>query len=112
MLPIIDLKALQGVIPVDLTVDYVSKESRSTVNERITAYVKEELMFSGSIGPKGYFALMIPNVSQVEKMVRWVKRQAGVREARADVLQDVVLNRSYFERGRLPTMSEVKKEQT
>jgi len=99
MLPIIDLKALQGIIAVDLTVDYVSKESRSMANEQITAYVKEKLMFSGSIGPIGYFSLMVPNVSQVEQMVKWVKRQAGVREAQADVLQDVVLNRSHFEKG-------------
>jgi Lrp/AsnC family transcriptional regulator, regulator for asnA, asnC and gidA len=107
MLPIIDYRALQGIIPVDLAVDYVSKESRSTVNERITAYVKEELMFSGNFGPRGYFALMVPGVSQVEQITKWVKRQAGVREAQAEVLQDVFLNRGHFERERLPTASGV-----
>lgn len=105
MLPIIDLKALHGIIAVDLIVDYVSKESRPTVNERIASYVKEELMFSGRFGPTGYFSLMVPNASQVEQITKWVKRQSGVREAHADVLQDVVLNRNHFEKWQIPTVS-------
>ncbi len=107
MLPIIDYRALQGTIPVDLTVEYVTKESRSTVNERITSYLKEELMFSGRFGPTGYFSLMVPNVSQAEQIAKWVRRQAGVRQAHANILQDVVLNRSHFERVPLPIMRDV-----
>ena len=105
MLPIIDLKALHGIIAVDLIVDYVSKESRPKVNERVASYVKEELMFSGRFGPIGYFSLMVQNVSKVEQITKWVKRQPGVREAQADVLQEVVLNRNHFEKGRIPAVS-------
>ncbi len=107
MLPIIDYRALQGIIPVDLIVDYASRETRSTVNERITSYIKEELMFSGRFGHKGYFSLMVPNVSQVEQIAKWVRRLEGVREAHADALQEVVLNRSHFERMPLPLMKKV-----
>ncbi len=107
MLPIIDYRALQGIIPVDLIVDYVSKETRSTANERILSYLKEELMFSGRFGPTGYFSLMVPNASQVEQIAGWVRRQAGVRQAHANILQDVVLNPSHFQRARLRTAGEV-----
>ncbi len=106
MLPIIDYRALQGIIPVDLIVEYSSTESKSTVNGRITSYVEQELMFSGRFGPTGYFSLMVPRVSQVEQIARWVKRQTGVRDAQADILQDVVLNRSHFERTRMPSAND------
>ena len=101
MLPVIDLKALQGAIPVDLIVEYASGESRASVNELITVHVKEELMFSGNFGPVGYFSLMVPNVARVEQIVGWVRRQAGVRHAQADVLQDVILNKSHFQKRHL-----------
>ncbi len=107
MLPVIDYAAIQGIVPVDLIVDYISKETRSTVTERIASYVGQELMFSGRFGPRGYFSLMIPSVSQVERIAGWVRRQAGVRDAQADILQDVVLNRSHFERLRLPATGDL-----
>lgn len=107
MIPIIDYRALQGIIPVDLIVDYVSNEMRPSVNQRIISRVKEQLMFSGRFGPTGYFSLMLPSVSQVEQITRWIKKQEGVREVQASILQDVILNRSHFESARVATSSEV-----
>jgi DNA-binding Lrp family transcriptional regulator len=97
MLPIIDLKALQGVIPVELVVDYSSPRSRAATNERIAPYLKEGLIFSDVHGPYGYFALMLTNVSQLELIANWVRQQEGVRDAQADVLQEVLLNRNHYE---------------
>lgn len=98
MLPIIDLNSLQGIIPVELVVSYASSESMTRANERIVSYLKEGLVFSDSSGPYGYFALIVPNVSQVEQIAGWVRQQTEVSEVHAMVLQDVVLNRSFYER--------------
>ena len=98
MLPIIDLKALQGIIPVELVVSYASGESKTGVNERIVSHLREGLVFSDSSGPHGYFALIVPNVSHVEQVASWVKQQGGVSKVHVSVLLDVVLNRSHYER--------------
>ena len=100
ILPNIDLKALQGIIPMELVVDYVSLESRTEVNGLIASRVKENLVFSNYTGPYGYYALAVPNISQVEEITRWVKELKGVRDAHSDALQDVVLNRKHYERWR------------
>jgi DNA-binding Lrp family transcriptional regulator len=107
MLPIIDLKALQGIVPVELVVDYSSPELKTAVNERILPYVKEWVVFSDTGGPFGYFALAVPNVSQVEQIARWVRRQEGVADSHADVLQDVLLNRNHYEGLAMQTGPEV-----
>lgn len=103
MVPIIDLKALQGIIPVELVVDYLSPQLRSRANERITSHIREELVFAGNSGPYGYFALIASNLSQMEQIGRWAKQQDGVREARVEALQDVMLNRIHYEEWRVPT---------
>lgn len=97
MLPIIDLKALQGVIPVELVVNYSSPESKLPANERIMPHLKEELVFSDTRGPLGYFALMVTNVSRMEQLASWVRQHEGVRDVHADVLLDVLLNRNHYE---------------
>jgi hypothetical protein len=83
-----------------LVVDYVSRESRAEVNGPIVSRVKENLIFSDYTGPYGYFALAVPNLSQVELITRWVNQLEGVRDAHSDALQDVVLNRKHYERWR------------
>jgi DNA-binding Lrp family transcriptional regulator len=110
ILPIIDLKALQGIIPMDLVVDYVSRESRAKVNELITSHVEQNLVFSNCAGHHGYFALAVPNVSQVEQIARWVRQQNGVKEVHSAAIQDVVLNRKYYERWHMLVNSERERE--
>ena len=97
MLPIVDLKALQGLVPVELVVDYISKDSRTSVNMHVVSHVRESLLFSDTSGPFGYFALIVPSISQVEQIERWVRQLDGVSKARAEVLQDVLLNRKHYE---------------
>ena len=42
---------------------------------------------------------MVPNVAYVEQISEWVRRQSGVKEVHSEALQEVVLNRGYYERG-------------
>lgn len=98
MLPIIDLKALQGVIAVEIVVDHVSQELRATANQRIMLHEREGLVFADTSGPYGYFALTATNVSQVEQIASWVRQQEGVGRVRTEVLQDVILNPRHYER--------------
>jgi len=102
MLPIIDLKALQGVIPVELLVDYASSDARTSANEKIASRIKEALVFSNISGPYGYFALLVPNVAEVEQIVHWTSQLPGIRRVHADLLQDVILNQRHYERERQP----------
>ena len=98
MLPVIDLDALHGVIPMELVVEYESIASRPMANSSIASYVGEELVFSDTTGPLGYFALVVPTLSSMERVEAWVRKQQGVAGAHADALQGVVLNRAHYER--------------
>ena len=97
MLPIIDLKALDGITPMELVVEYCSTQSREAVNRAVLLRIKENLIFSDVSGPHGYFALAVPNVSQVEQIAEWVGQQKGVREVHSGALQEVALNRKHYE---------------
>lgn len=97
MLPVIDLKALHGIIPMELVVDYSSRESRAAANGAILSRIKENLVFSDVSGGHGYFALFVPNISHVEQIAEWVRRQNGVRDVHADALQEVVLNPKHYQ---------------
>lgn len=48
-------------------------------------------------GHFGYFALVVPSISQIEQIAKWVKRQKGVRDAHSEALLDVELNRRHYE---------------
>jgi DNA-binding Lrp family transcriptional regulator len=98
MIPIIDLKALQGIVPMELLVEYTSAESKAGVNTAVMSRVKENLVFSDTSAPFGYFALAVPNVVHVEQIAEWVRKQSGVKDVRSEALIDVVLNRNYYER--------------
>lgn len=98
MLPIIDLKALQGVITVELVIDYTSSAARTSVNERSTSHIKDGLVFSDVSGPYGYFAFVVPNLAQVEQIMHWAGQLHGVHKAQVDLLQDIILNRNHYER--------------
>jgi DNA-binding Lrp family transcriptional regulator len=110
MQPIINLKALEGILPLELVVEYASPESRNAANEQITSYLKEALIFAHPSGSYGRFALTVSSVSQVEHITKWVRRQAGVKGAEARVVQDVVLNRNHYRNWGFPTEWESRKE--
>jgi len=110
MQPIINLKAIPGILPGELAVEYESPESRAAANERITSYLKDVLILAHPSGAYGRFALMVSSVSQVEQITRWVREQDGVKGAEARVVQDVVLNRDHYVNWRLPIGQETRKE--
>jgi DNA-binding Lrp family transcriptional regulator len=112
MQPIINLRAVQGILPVVLAVEYASSESRIAANERITSYLKDVLLTAPPSGSYGRFALTVGSASQVEQITKWVKQQDGVKGAEARVVQDVVLNRDYYMNWRLPIEQETRKEKS
>jgi DNA-binding Lrp family transcriptional regulator len=101
MLPVIDLKALHGIIPVELVVEYVSPELRRGADEQIVSNIRDGLVFSDTSGPHGYFALIVSNIARVEQVASLVKQLNGVRGAHTEVLQDVILNRTHYEHWRV-----------
>ncbi len=96
-LPIINLKAFEGVIPMELIVGYEPLDSRHAVNKRIKSHIGDALVFSDTSGPYGYFAIVVPNIANVEKIANWVTQQNGVKDVHSDALQEVYLNQTHYE---------------
>lgn len=96
MLPVVDLKALQGIIPAELVVEYSSIESKEAANAQIVARIGRYLVFSGITGMYGYFALFVENLSKLEQLGEWCRRQEGVGGIHVSALQDVILNPSHY----------------
>jgi len=97
MLPIVDLKALKGVIPAELVVEYYG--SREEVNAKVAARIGQNLVFSNVRGPFGYFAMQVENLSQLEQLAGWCKKLVGVKGVRVSALQDVILSPKHYHAG-------------
>jgi len=97
MLPVVDLKALQGVIPAELVVEYSSYKSKGPVNARIVSRIGKDLVFSDVKGSHGYFAVLVENLSQVEQLAVWCRKEEGVKGIRVGALQDVILNAKFYQ---------------
>jgi len=95
-LPVVDLKALEGIIPAELVVEYSSSKSKEVANKQIVSHIGHDLVFSEVMGPYGYFALLVENLSQLGKIAEWARRVEGVRGARVGALQDVILSREHY----------------
>ena len=96
MLPVVDLKALQGIIPAELVVEYSSPELKEAVNAQVVARIGRNLVFSDITGLYGYFALFIENLSKLEQLGEWCGRQEGVGGMHVSALQDIILNPNYY----------------
>ena len=96
MLPVVNLKALQGIIPAEMVVEYSSMESKEGANSQVVARIGRNLVFSNNAGLYGYFALFVENLSELEELGEWCKRQQGVGGIHVSALQDVILNPSYY----------------
>jgi DNA-binding Lrp family transcriptional regulator len=97
VLPVVDLKALQGVIPAELVVEYSSSKSKRPATARIVSHIGKDLVFSDVKGPHGYFALLVGNLSQLEQLAEWCRKEEGVKGIRVGALQDVILNSKYYQ---------------
>ena len=97
MLPVVDLKALDGIIPAELVVEYSHSKSKGIANEQIVSHIGHNLVFSDISGSYGYFALLVENLSQLEQTAEWSKKVEGVRGARVAALQDVILAPKYYQ---------------
>jgi hypothetical protein len=90
-------------------VGYASPDSRTAANERITSYLREALLFAHVSESHGVFVLTVSNVSQVEQVAKWVRKQKGVKDANALLLQEAILNRNHYEDWRAPAKREIEK---
>jgi DNA-binding Lrp family transcriptional regulator len=97
LLPVVDLKALGGIIPAELVVEYSPSGSKKIANEQIAGHIGGSLVFSDVSGPYGYFALLVENLSQLERIAEWSKEVVGVMGARVAALQDVILSPRYYQ---------------
>ncbi len=94
-----NLKDFEGAIPADLRVFYDSPESRGKLVQKIISQLDGYLYFAGIIWDVlGVFRLIVPNVSKMQEIVKQVKQQQGVRNARIDILQERILLDEKFAR--------------
>jgi DNA-binding Lrp family transcriptional regulator len=101
MLPVVDLKALQGVIPAELVVEYSSSKYKGPATARIVSRIGVDLVFSDVKGPHGYFAVLVVNLSQLEQLAESCRKEQGVKGIRVGALQDVILNTKHYQNSRL-----------
>ena len=97
MLPVIDIKAMHGLVPVELVVEY-EPGKRAAANRAISGYLRESLLFSDSAGTAGYFALAVSGIAQMEQVARSVGEVDGVRGVHPGAILDVVLNPNHYEK--------------
>jgi DNA-binding Lrp family transcriptional regulator len=97
MLPVVDLKSLEGIIPAELVVEYSSSKSKGIANRQIASHLGHDLVFSDTSGSHGYFALLVKNLSQLEHIAESSKKVEGVKGARVAALQDVILSPKYYQ---------------
>ena len=97
MLPVVDLKALHGIIPAELVVEYSSTQSKEASNAHVISKIGKNLVFSNIGGQYGYFALLVENLSELEHLAEWCREQEGVEGIRVNALQDVVLNPRHYQ---------------
>ncbi|MBI3022766.1 MAG: winged helix-turn-helix transcriptional regulator [Thaumarchaeota archaeon] len=82
-------KLFKGAILADLRVFHDSPESRAEVDQKIISQLDDYLYFAGLVFDNlGFFLLIVPSVTKMQEIVKWVKQQQGVRNARIDILQE------------------------
>jgi len=93
----INLNSFEGFVPADLNVLYVRPDVREKVNQRITQFLGEQLVFA-DLGDKehGYYALSLASVASVRKIQNWVGRLDGARSASVEVLQDILSTSRFY----------------
>lgn len=91
MMADIDLRSVRGAHFADLLVltqnDEVGRRACSAVAGRL----KKMTIFEESGPGHSLFALQLDNISNVREVLRMVKSESGVTDARLDLLEDVVL---------------------
>jgi DNA-binding Lrp family transcriptional regulator len=111
MLPVLDLRAIQGILPVELVVYYTSTDERYAVNKRVMAQIRDEVVFSRTAESHGYFALNVVNAARLDNIQRWAKQEKGVKGVHTEVLQEVILNKNYYGKQKETTLEEVGREE-
>jgi DNA-binding Lrp family transcriptional regulator len=86
-LPTLDMSAISGLIPVNLSYSYSRSESKSTVDGEMLSHFEARylsVMFSDPY--KGYIWLCASTMNDVRDYLEWAKSQSGVASARTDIL--------------------------
>jgi len=99
VMPLQNLKALEGAIVADLVVLYSNAEAKTDVDNRIISQFEEFLTLATMGDPKyGFFTFVIGKIWQAKEMLSWVKRQPGVVRAFMGLVQDRIESYETFTR--------------
>jgi DNA-binding Lrp family transcriptional regulator len=107
----INPKAVEGSLLAHLVVFYDVPDARAKVNRIVTKYLGDQMAFADLDDTEhGFFALMVSNISKIQEILDWVNRQDGVKNARLDILQDMVtfpwVHESHLQRGLVSNSSQ------
>jgi DNA-binding Lrp family transcriptional regulator len=89
----INPKAMKGASFADLLVFYEEGEAGREANERAIERLDEMTIFQERGPNHCMFALQLENISNVKEILQWIRNLRGVREARLDILEDIILLR-------------------
>jgi DNA-binding Lrp family transcriptional regulator len=94
-----NLESFEGFVPADLNIVYESPEYRDRVVDLIREYLGDMLVFA-DVEDKQHanFAIAAPSIARVRAIENWMKSRKGVRNARVDVLHEILsISRFYDE---------------
>jgi DNA-binding Lrp family transcriptional regulator len=92
----VNMRAVEGIVPVDLIVLYESGKINSALKEKtrlqITGYLGDQLIiFDPNVAPEmDHFGLILTSVSKSQEIQRWVSGKEGVKASDASILLDVI----------------------
>jgi DNA-binding Lrp family transcriptional regulator len=94
----VNLESLEGFVPADLNIVYESPEYTDKVIDLVREYLGDALVFADiKDNQHGYFALAVPSIARIRAIENWMKICKGVRNARVEVLHEILSIRRFYD---------------
>jgi DNA-binding Lrp family transcriptional regulator len=94
----VNLESIEGFVPADLNIVYESPEYRDKVIDLVREHLGDMLVFADIEDKQhGYFALVVPSIARIRAIENWTKTCKGVRNARVEVLHDILSVRRFYD---------------
>lgn len=94
----LDPRFVSGGIISGLLVFYSDPERRHQANDELLSYIGDKLIFANLDDTQhGYFAIMIPNITQAKEILRRALGVAGISNGRIDLVEEIEYHYEVYE---------------
>ncbi len=93
----VNMKSLEGIIPVDLFIFYnndssnITSASKDKTRMQLQEYLADQLIFfePNYASDMDHFALVLTNISKSQEIKKWVSEKEGIKQAQVSILLDI-----------------------